>query len=516
MKFIGCSIFVFIVLSIGQVKAQTTYADIAMFLSSELDIPLEELVDANGDLTPRTAIAVRDAHPDVIARLQVMIKSVQETDPTGQSQSPKPEASQSTQRIPSGTPKLPEARPLIKVSVLSHAAQVLYFDKKAEMIGARRLVARLQKSDGNYQKALDSYRKSLGELEELEASALTLMKEKKVRPEAKSVLDAALMDEIYVGVSEIQLLIKNSSSKENELEIEERKAELVYLLAQAKGTMTEAEFAIARDIHRHDVLDEQIKALSGYISRLHYRDPNKKRRKIQRSRKRDEIEPLRQKVTAYRAAKSNAERGVVEGLGSLEGREPLIPTSAIKGAAVKLSGGGQGRFDSASGLMIISPPTVHTYLVLNDGSVIGSPGAPSDFNLNTYKNYLQKKGQKLNTRKEILLSDDSIYPALKRGYRLNFYGEYNTPGTGGPTLRSLLLREDGQFRQANTRLVSTQNMGTGFGRNVSGENMSGTYFIDGNTIELRYKDGNASRMLFGSDGKSEVLLGSTQFVTPNK
>lgn len=50
-------------------------------------------------------------------------------------------------------------------------------------------------------------------------------------------------------------------------------------------------------------------------------------------------------------------------------------------------------------------------------------------------------------------------------------------------------------------------------RKKSGDkgNHSGTYYIEGNTIELRYDNGEVSRALFGYDGEKNVVLGSTVY-----
>jgi len=43
---------------------------------------------------------------------------------------------------------------------------------------------------------------------------------------------------------------------------------------------------------------------------------------------------------------------------------------------------------------------------------------------------------------------------------------------------------------------------------------SGSYLIDGNTIELRYDNGTLARALFGTDGVKYVILGNTNYWVP--
>jgi hypothetical protein len=47
-------------------------------------------------------------------------------------------------------------------------------------------------------------------------------------------------------------------------------------------------------------------------------------------------------------------------------------------------------------------------------------------------------------------------------------------------------------------------------------NHSGTYLIDGNTIELRYDNGTIARAVFGFDGEDEIIFGRTNYWVPKK
>jgi len=69
---------------------------------------------------------------------------------------------------------------------------------------------------------------------------------------------------------------------------------------------------------------------------------------------------------------------------------------------------------------------------------------------------------------------------------------------------------------SRTTMLATADLGQMYGKSVSSNNMSGTYFIDGNTIELTHNSGKTERMLFGIDSEEKILLGSSVYRVPNK
>jgi len=414
--------------------------------------------------------------------------------------------------------------PRVDVSVLELSSQVKFYDLKQQIAAAKRSILQSDENDKSYQAKVESHQRRISELAELKSKALQANAEKGIKPEPNGVFDEFLMDEVFLYeelIAEWESLIKNADGRKvspyllEELKLD--RVELERLLAKAQGGMPKDEFLAEKDEFLHDLLKDEIDVLTRHKKSLGYNDKDLKQkielkllqRKIARTEA--QFKPLVQKVKAHKTKKYRAEWGFIDGLRSLEDREPLIPTSEIAGATVKASGGGKAKFDHMSGLMIITPPRFTSYLVLKDETVIRTAEPPSDIDLARYKENAMKKRGRVLTRKEVRLSDKYILPPHQRGYRLNIYAEYNTPGMGGPTLRGFRLNKDGSFELNNTRLIATQDVGTGYGRSVGAKNLSGMYFIDGNTIELRSTDGIVVRKLFATDGKKTVIFGGTQY-----
>lgn len=246
----------------------------------------------------------------------------------------------------------------------------------------------------------------------------------------------------------------------------------------------------------------------GYRTRLEWQAPIEAGRltPVQRA---DAEKQKKTRDAAIAKAKRLAKKGGVDGLASLRDRASLIPASAILGVGIT-PGKVNYEFDFTTGFTIPRLSGQIPYLVLKDGTVISSPAPPADTDLAAYRKIKDESEQK------IFVAEDRLYRPLKRGYTLDIYAEYNTPGVGGPTLRGLLFNTAGYFKMSRTTMLTTADLGLVYGKSVSSDNMSGTYFIDGNTIELTHNSGKTERMLFGIDSEEKILLGSSVYRVPNK
>jgi len=204
-------------------------------------------------------------------------------------------------------------------------------------------------------------------------------------------------------------------------------------------------------------------------------------------------------------AKHRATKGGVDGLASLRNRQPLISNSDVLGVGVE-PGSSKGSFDFATQLYIVNYTPGPAFLALKDGTYILGPAPPADTDLEAYRNLV---GNKI-VKKDV--SASTVYTPLVRGTTFNVYATHHTPGTGGATLRDLIFNEHGFFKHSSTSLLKTPDMGGFYGRNASSSDMSGTYFIDGNTIELEHNDGRVERLLFGVNEEMIMLGGIEYFI----
>jgi len=203
-----------------------------------------------------------------------------------------------------------------------------------------------------------------------------------------------------------------------------------------------------------------------------------------------------------------------EAFDSLVNREPAIPNSRVKGVWYQL-GKLKTKFDFVSGLAISKLEGGGAYLLLNDGTALKNPGAPSDINYQVFKTKYPSSVQRLE---DLDIPIDAVYPPLSRGYTLDIFAKNNTPGaTGkGPTFRALVLTKDGRFEKKTTNMMMGPEIDDIYARSNSTTKMSGTYFIDGNTIELQYYSGEVVRTLFATNGKDRVVLGEELYRVPDK
>jgi len=220
---------------------------------------------------------------------------------------------------------------------------------------------------------------------------------------------------------------------------------------------------------------------NNHITRVRWQEPVDSDRltPIQRA---DAEKQQKEKEKAIAKAERRAKKGGVEGLASLRDRAPLIPNSAISGVGIKY-GNINYEFDPTSGFAIPQVRRVTPYLALKDGTVIPRPAPPADTDLDKFK--------KLNGK-----SKKKIYVA-------------------GPTFRGLLLDKEGNFKLSSTTLMMSADLGFSPARGNSSKEISGSYFIDGNTIELKH-NGKIDRLLFGTDGKEKVLMAATEYLVKKK
>ena len=226
-------------------------------------------------------------------------------------------------------------------------------------------------------------------------------------------------------------------------------------------------------------------------------------------KKKNQLRVLKNKI---KTTKNIAQKAAIDILGSLEDREPMIPSSSLMGVAFKRGTMGT-RFDYTSGFSIPVFRGGGVFLVLEDGSAIKDSGAPSDLNIQKFK---EENPSSVKRLEDLDVAENYLFPPLKRGYTLDIYARDDTPGVGGPTLSGLRLTKDGLFEKSSTKITTTGDVGGVYGRNTTSDNLSGTYFIDGNTIELQYYDGRLIRKLFGTDGKSVVILGKREYKVSEK
>jgi len=192
---------------------------------------------------------------------------------------------------------------------------------------------------------------------------------------------------------------------------------------------------------------------------------------------------------------------------------PMSPNSSLIGVAYEV-GKLVTRFDYMTGLVIANTKGGGVYLLLKDGTALKNPPAPHDINLGQY--IVQNPSTTKNLR-DLKISKQDIFPPHAKGYRVDFYGEDNTPGIGGPTFRAFLLNKQGFFKESTTTLISGPDMGDGlFGRANSSASMSGSYYIDGNTIELQFNNGKRERRVFGTNGQNKAIIGHRLFRVPSR
>ena len=197
---------------------------------------------------------------------------------------------------------------------------------------------------------------------------------------------------------------------------------------------------------------------------------------------------------------------------SLKSRQPLISNAAILGVSYQV-GGLKTVFDYTTGLVLPVREGGGVYLLLKDGTALKNPGPPSDINI---ESFTRENPSMTGSVSEAGLSEDDIFPPHHRGYRLDFYGEDNTPGIGGPTLRAILLSRQGYFKESTTSLLNSPVFDGIVARFASSNDVSGSYFIDGNTIELQYNSGVLERRIFGTNGKDIMIVGDRQYRLPVK
>ena len=77
------------------------------------------------------------------------------------------------------------------------------------------------------------------------------------------------------------------------------------------------------------------------------------------------------------------------------------------------------------------------------------------------------------------------------------------------------MDKEGNFKLSSTTLMMSADLGFSPARGNSSKEISGTYFIDGNTIELKH-NGKIDRLLFGTDGKEKVLMAATEYLVKKK
>lgn len=192
------------------------------------------------------------------------------------------------------------------------------------------------------------------------------------------------------------------------------------------------------------------------------------------------------------------------------------------------------------------------YVVFNDGWAYRSPSVPpADLNVAESRRVEPKKWVRWDDVK--LHAPTGMMAPLEKGTLIDISVQRpNTSSSSRTSVRTswqgLKLTSDGRFETNSTSISSRQTgidstMGPssntvsssgkdGTFSSVSGSyvtgggmlrtqgtnrqsgskgNHSGTYFIDGNTIELRYDDGTITRAVFGFDGEREIIYGRTNY-----
>jgi len=157
----------------------------------------------------------------------------------------------------------------------------------------------------------------------------------------------------------------------------------------------------------------------------------------------------------------------------------------------------ENSFDFATGLVITNLVGGGAYMVLDNNIVIQTSTAPSDFDFDAY---FQATPSPM-VLGQLGIPESDIFPPLEPGFTFDFRGEFNTPGMGGPTFRSIVFTRDSLFELTNNSLFSSPVVSS-----------SGTYGIAGNSIELRFGDGTVERLLFATDGSSTVIIGQQRYL----
>lgn len=192
------------------------------------------------------------------------------------------------------------------------------------------------------------------------------------------------------------------------------------------------------------------------------------------------------------------------------------------------------------------------YLVFKDGWAYRSPSVPpADLNVAESRRVEPKRWVRWDDLK--LSAPTAIMPPLEkgtlidisvqrpntssssrtsvrtswRGLKLTAEGRFETDLTSissrqtgidssmGPSSNTVSSSgKDGSFSSVSAGYVAGGGMirtqGTSRKSGSKG-NHSGTYFIDGNTIELRYDDGAITRVVFGYDGEDAIIFGRTNY-----
>lgn len=209
-------------------------------------------------------------------------------------------------------------------------------------------------------------------------------------------------------------------------------------------------------------------------------------------------------------------------------------------------------FDRKSMFRYTTYPNQGIYLLLKNGWAYKSPDVPpSDLDEEASRRLQPKRWVKWKDDKLLSSLGGLAHKPLKRGHTLDISVSSPSTTIGRVTNRTswkyLKLTSKGRFETSKTTISnsnrdghmlgdnqsstvssssksgqftagSTNDMVTGGGaistvsnnKNGNGSH-TGTYFIDGNTIELRYDDGSITRALFGTDGKKYVIMGRTNY-----
>jgi len=148
------------------------------------------------------------------------------------------------------------------------------------------------------------------------------------------------------------------------------------------------------------------------------------------------------------------------------------------------------------GQMIMVQKGEGTYMVLEDNTAVFASSAPTDFNLDTYR---LEEGAKITTLQDLGIDSSEVFPPLGSGYRFNFRGESAKATYAGAHFRYINFSSDGSFERKNRSSRSSSDA-------------TGTYHVEGNDIELRFKNGDVERSVFATDGSSKLIIGQQRYI----
>jgi len=322
------------------------------------------------------------------------------------------------------------------------------------------------------------------------------------------VVDIVTLEGIVERVKQMTELAGGVLPETTRQDLEGKYQQVVRGLHQLNSVASQRFTPVELNLAKQQIRVRQLeKTISGNEKLLNIMSDGNARKKLARSqdKAKNDLKLLKHKIAEGERQASGVSADASD---PAKNNALALSDSRLTGVAHKL-GKMEMKFDFISGFMIPEFKGGGVYLLLNDGTALKYSGAPSAIN---YDQFIAENPDKVKQLKDLDIPKNKIYPLLERGYTLDIHAENKTPGTGGPTFRSIVLTKEGRFQKRESSMIVSPEVDIGvYGRSHSLAKSTGTYFIDGNTVELQYDNGDVERTLFATNGTDRVILGESEY-----